>query len=65
MTRTIEPLFYTRRELAALFGVDHTRVLKVASENGIPVIRLSDRRVRIPRAAVNQWLEAQTQAAMK
>ena len=50
-------------DVAALLGVTPARVYQMISENCLPSIRIAGR-IRIPRAAWEEWLKRQTLAAL-
>ena len=50
-------------DVAALLGVTPARVYQMISINQIPSTRIAGR-IRIPRAAWEEWLKRQTEAAL-
>lgn len=49
-------------ELAATMGVSRPKAYELVNQPGFPVVRVG-RRIRIPVAALERWLEAQVQKA--
>lgn len=43
-------------EVATILGVSRERCYRLAAEGRIPSVRLSPRRIRVPRAALEAWL---------
>ena len=50
-------------DVAALLGVTPARVYQLIADNHLPSIRVAGR-IRIPRAAWDEWLRRQTRAAL-
>jgi excisionase family DNA binding protein len=50
-------------DLTALLGVSRSRVYQLIAEGAIPSVRRG-RAIRIPRAAWERWLSAQTEEAL-
>lgn len=48
------------RDVAGYLGIDRRQAYTVIRELGIPVIKLSERRTRVPREAFLKWVESQT-----
>lgn len=48
---------YTVQEVATLLGVNLVTAYEVAKKDGFPAIRISPRRIVVPKAAFHKWLE--------
>ena len=59
-----ERVYYTIPEVAHRMGVSPVRAYQMAQVGELPAIRLSPRRIRVPRAAFDAWLAAQTAEAL-
>jgi excisionase family DNA binding protein len=59
-----ETPFLSVADVARVLGISTPRAYQLAAEGRFPSLRLSPRRIRIPRAAFQQWLEAQTELAL-
>lgn len=59
-----EPLL-TVAETAAMLGVPRQRCYELIARGGIPSVRLSARRIRIPRAALDAWIAEQAAASLR
>ncbi len=57
--------FLSIAQVAALLAVSKVRAYQMAAEGRFPVVRLTPRRIRIPRAAFSQWLDAQAAKALR
>ncbi len=57
--------FLSIAEVADLLEVSKVRAYQMAAEGRFPVVRLSPRRIRIPRRAFTQWVEQQAAKAMR
>ena len=57
--------FLTIPEVAVLHDVSRERAYALATDDVIPAIRLSPRRIRVPREAFDEWLSDQARQAMK
>lgn len=55
--------FLSIPEVAALLGLSPGRTYGLASEGAIPIVRYG-RRVRVPRAAFDEWLARQSETAL-
>ncbi len=58
-----ESAFLTVHELAIAIGLSEGRVYALIAEGEIPTLRVG-RRIRVPRAAFDRWLEQQAQLAL-
>lgn len=56
--------FLTIREVSAVLRISVPRAYALAAEGLFPSIRLSGRRIRVPRAAFDRWLETQAEKAL-
>lgn len=54
----MEKMTYSVDEMAAAVGISRPKAYELANSEGFPIIRVG-RRIRIPVAALEQWLEAQ------
>ena len=61
-TETYEQLM-TVPEVAEYLRVSRARAYEMAAHGEIPTVRLSARRIRIPRAALEAWLNERQAAA--
>jgi excisionase family DNA binding protein len=59
-----EKPFLTIPEVAAMIGVSSVRAYQMAAQGSFPCVRLSPRRLRVPRAAFRSWLDSQTALAL-
>jgi len=53
----IEPAVYSVPEVAALLEINLPKAYELARQEGFPAIRISPRRIVIPKAAFHRWLE--------
>lgn len=51
-------------EVAEILGVSAVGAYQMAAAGEIPSVRLSPRRIRVPRAALDLWLAGQAQRAL-
>ncbi len=54
-----QPLLLTPTELGRLLGIGRNKSYELIASGTLPVIRFG-RAIRIPRIAVEQWIEKQT-----
>jgi excisionase family DNA binding protein len=52
-------------EVAAHLGVSRQHVYRLISEGRLPAVRLSERRLRVPRPALEAWLQMQANRAVE
>ena len=57
---TAEQELMTVAEVAGMLRISGPRAYALIEEAGIPYVRLSARRIRIPRSAFEDWLTART-----
>ena len=57
-----EPLLLKAEEVAKLLRIGRSKVFAMLAAGELPVVRLG-RSVRVPRAALEGWIEERTQAA--
>ena len=59
MSRTPQAtrVVYTVPEVAALLGINLPRAYELTRQPGFPAIRVSSRRIIIPKEAFHRWLE--------
>ena len=57
---TAERELMTVAEIADVLRISAPRAYALIEEVGIPYVRLSERRIRIPRSAFEDWLTART-----
>jgi excisionase family DNA binding protein len=62
-TTAARPLL-TVPEVAAELGTSPRHVYRLIGEARLPAVRLSERRLRVPRAALDAWLQVQTDRAV-
>src|SRR5690242_2256316 len=60
----IESPFLTMAEIATRLGLSRAHTYRLAHEGVFPCVRLGRRRLRIPRAAFETWLEEQNARAL-
>jgi excisionase family DNA binding protein len=62
MSRTPQAtrVVYTVPEVAALLGINLPKAYELARQEGFPAIRISPRRIVIPKAAFERWLDSQS-----
>lgn len=60
MSGKAERLTLTVPELAEALGINRVRAYELTRIAGFPAIRISNKRIIIPRAALSRWLEEQT-----
>ena len=53
----IEPAVYSVPEVAALLEINLPKAYELARQEGFPAIRISPRRIVIPKEAFHRWLE--------
>jgi excisionase family DNA binding protein len=58
------PPFLTIPEVAALLNVSVTRAYALAAMRTFPTVRLTPRRIRVPRGAFDAWLVALSAKAL-
>ena len=59
----LEKALLTTTEAAAALGIGRTKLYEILGQrDGIPVVRIG-RSVRVPSAAVQEWVERQTERA--
>jgi excisionase family DNA binding protein len=64
MSDTItERPFLTIPEVAGLLGVSQVRAYALAKDGFFPSVRLSERRIRVPRQAFEAWVQAKADEA--
>lgn len=51
---------YNVYEVAALLGINLPKAYELARQEGFPAIRISPRRIVIPKAAFERWLDSQS-----
>jgi excisionase family DNA binding protein len=59
----VSDLVYTPAELAEQFGCDVRIVDRLIAEGRVPHVRISARKVVIPRQALVEWLEDEARAS--
>ncbi len=64
-TTTAEQALLTVPEVAAQLGMNPRHVYRLIDEGRLPAVRLSERRLRVPRAALEAWLQVQTNRAVE
>ena len=52
-----EKMAFTVEEMARLLGISRSVAYQLAKEKDFPVIRVSDRRLIIPRKGLEKWLD--------
>lgn len=57
--------FLTIPEVADLLRISVERAYQMAARGEFPSVRLSPRRIRVPRAALRTWIDRQTQLALE
>ncbi|MDD5094303.1 MAG: helix-turn-helix domain-containing protein [Dehalococcoidia bacterium] len=57
MQRTIEPLVYNQKEAAKALGISEKTCQELVRAGKIPSIRISARRIIIPKKAIEKILE--------
>jgi excisionase family DNA binding protein len=58
------PMLLTIREVARLIGVSVPRTYEMVAAGVLPSVRLSARRLRVPRHALEAWIDEQTEKAL-
>jgi excisionase family DNA binding protein len=56
--------FLTIPEVAAILGCSPMRAYQLAADGVFPSVRLTPRRIRVPRDALDRWLEEQNERAL-
>ena len=59
-----ESVFLTVGSVAALIGVPKGRVYDLIDAGVIPAVRLSPRRIRVPKRAFEVWIAGQSDKAL-
>jgi len=54
-----ECLTYTIPEVAKLLGVNVITAYNLAKQKGFPAVRIGQKRIIVPKAALERWLERQ------
>ncbi|MDP2948182.1 MAG: helix-turn-helix domain-containing protein [Chloroflexota bacterium] len=54
----VEKLTYTVEECAAVLGISRATAYALAKEGRLPVIRISERRLVVPKAALQRMLDS-------
>jgi len=62
--QTSERLCLSIPEVAVQLGISRSNCYELCRAGIIPVIRLGQKRLVVPRAALEKWLEAQTKGGM-
>lgn len=57
MEATREKMTVTVEEMAALLGISRSVAYQLVKEQGFPSIRVSDRRLIIPKKSLERWLD--------
>lgn len=57
------PRLLTAREAAALLGISAKRAYELAQRNELPWLRLGERSVRFPEAALRKWIAERSRLA--
>ena len=52
-----EKLAYSVDELGEILGISRTTAYEVVCQEGFPAIRVSPRRIIVPKAGLEKWLE--------
>ncbi len=53
----IEPAVYSVPEIAALLDINLPKAYELTRQPGFPAIQISNRRIVVPKAAFERWLE--------
>lgn len=56
--------FLTIPEVAGLIGASVERTYQMAAQGRLPAVRLSPRRIRVPREALDRWIAEQNERAL-
>jgi excisionase family DNA binding protein len=59
-----ENILLTAERVGQLIGVSRGRVYQMIEEGALPGIKLSSRRVRVPRIALERWLATQVERSL-
>jgi excisionase family DNA binding protein len=60
----VSELLLTVKEAAEALGLSEVTVRRLIADKAIPAVKLSPRRIRIPRAALEQWLDLLSDEAL-
>jgi excisionase family DNA binding protein len=63
-TSVAERPLLTVHQVADELGVSRQHVYRLIAEGRLPAVRLSERRLRIPRPALDAWLQLQADRAV-
>lgn len=55
-----EKLAYSVDELGEILGISRTTAYEVVCQEGFPAIRVSPRRIIVPKAGLEKWLEEES-----
>ena len=61
-TRPLVPLLLRASEVASLLGLGRSTVFALLADGELPIVRIG-RSVRVPRAALERWIDEQTYPA--
>lgn len=56
----VEPVLLRAEEAAALLGIGRSKMYELLAAGVIPSIRIGEKSVRVPRAALLGWIEEHT-----
>jgi excisionase family DNA binding protein len=56
-------LTYSMRELPEVLGVSRTTAYRLAKSKGFPIVKISPKRLVVPKAALERWLDQQAGGA--
>ncbi len=62
-TAVIGPWLLDSREVSRVLGIDRTKVFQMMARAELPVVRVG-RCVRVPRGALDQWMQSRTVPAL-
>lgn len=54
----VQPLLYNVAQVAQALGIGRDAVYELIARGELPVVRLGERSVRIPRHLLERWVEA-------
>jgi excisionase family DNA binding protein len=57
MKNNNEKMTVSVEEMAVMLGISRSVAYKLTHEQGFPAIRVSERRLIIPKASLSRWLE--------
>lgn len=58
--KQLEPAVFSIPEVAALLGINHIAAYELAKKPDFPALKISPRRIVVPKSAFYRWLDSAT-----